>query len=122
MFADSLLDNHWDNRSHRGWTTTLASFALEALCVGIVLLLPLLYTEGLPQLQLMGTIAFGSAIPIDSNPRTGAQVGRRRSRPSPRITISCVVPRSGDAPKFERVRIREKGCLDSGQCLTSEGS
>ena len=67
MFADSLLDNHWDNRSHRGWTTTLASFALEALCVGIALLLPLLYTEGLPQLQLMGTIAFGSAIPIDSN-------------------------------------------------------
>lgn len=56
MFADSLLDNNWDNRSHRGWTT-LASFALQALWVGIVLLLPLLYTEGLPQLQLMGNIA-----------------------------------------------------------------
>src|SRR6516165_1319987 len=30
MFADSLLDNNWDNRSHWGWTT-LASFALQAL-------------------------------------------------------------------------------------------
>lgn len=56
MFADSLLNNNWDNRSHRGWTT-LASFALQALCVGIMLLLPFLHTEGLPQLQLMGTIA-----------------------------------------------------------------
>ena len=33
MFADSLLDSNWDNRSHRGWTT-LASFAMQALAVG----------------------------------------------------------------------------------------
>jgi protein TonB len=50
MFADSLLDSHWANRSHRGWTT-LASFALQTLAVGLLLTLPLIYSEGLPRLR-----------------------------------------------------------------------
>ena len=56
MFADSLLDHQWDNRSHRGWTT-LASFAMQALAVAVVLALPLIYTEGLPKLQLLSMSA-----------------------------------------------------------------
>ncbi len=52
MFADSLLESNWANRSRRGWTT-LASFALQALSVAIVVSLPLLYTEGLPKLHLL---------------------------------------------------------------------
>jgi periplasmic protein TonB len=48
MLADSLLDSHWANRSHRGWTT-LASFASQVLAVGILLLLPLIYGDGLPR-------------------------------------------------------------------------
>jgi periplasmic protein TonB len=50
MFADSLLDSQWANRSHRGWTT-LASFALQAAGVAVLLLLPLLYTQGFLPLQ-----------------------------------------------------------------------
>jgi protein TonB len=49
MFADSFCDPGWSNRSHRGWTT-LFSFALQALAVGCLLLLPLLYSQGLPRL------------------------------------------------------------------------
>lgn len=52
MFADSLLDHQWENRSHRGWTT-LASFGLQALGVAMVLALPLLYTQGLPAIHLV---------------------------------------------------------------------
>lgn len=52
MFADSLLESHWPDRSQRGWTT-LASFVLQALCVALVILLPLPYTEGLPKLHLV---------------------------------------------------------------------
>jgi periplasmic protein TonB len=52
MFADSLLDSHWPNRSQRGWTT-LASFAVQGLCVAAVLMLPLLYNQGLPKLHLV---------------------------------------------------------------------
>ena len=55
MFADSLLDSPWADRSRRGWTT-LASFALQAAAAGVLLLLPLLYTQGLPPLQLMSAL------------------------------------------------------------------
>jgi protein TonB len=56
MLADSLLDSQWANRSHRGWTT-LASFAMQALAVAVVLALPLIYTEGLPKLHLLSLSA-----------------------------------------------------------------
>jgi periplasmic protein TonB len=52
MFADSLVESHWTQRSQRGWTT-VASFALQSLCVAVVMMLPLLYTEGLPKLHLV---------------------------------------------------------------------
>lgn len=55
MFADSFCDSGWSNGSHRGWTT-LISFALQALAVGCLLLLPLLYTQGLPRLTLLGPL------------------------------------------------------------------
>jgi hypothetical protein len=53
MFADLLTNSEWSNHSHRGWTT-LMSFALQALALGCLLLLPLFYTEGLPKLALIG--------------------------------------------------------------------
>lgn len=56
MFADSLLENHWANHGRRGWTT-LASFALQALGIAILLTLPLIYTEGLPKLHLVSMSA-----------------------------------------------------------------
>lgn len=57
MFADLLSDACWGAHSHsrRGWTT-LVSFALQFVAVGGLLLLPLLSTEGLPQLQLMAAL------------------------------------------------------------------
>ncbi len=55
MFADSLLESNLD-RSNRGWTT-LASFAMQMLGVAILLMLPLLYTEGLPKLHLLSVSA-----------------------------------------------------------------
>lgn len=52
MFADFSTDSDWSGHSHRRWTT-LISFALQALAVGCLLLLPLLYSEGLPKLVLV---------------------------------------------------------------------
>ena len=72
MFADSLLDHQWENRSHRGWTT-LASFALQALGVAMVLALPLIYTQGLPQIHL---VSLGAPI--------GPPPGRRPATPHAR--------------------------------------
>jgi protein TonB len=55
MFADSFCDSGWSNGSHRGWTT-LISFALQALVVGCLLLVPLLCTQGLPRLTLLAPL------------------------------------------------------------------
>ncbi len=52
MFADFSADSDWSGNSQRGWTT-LISFALQAVAVGCLLLLPLLYNEGLPKLVLL---------------------------------------------------------------------
>jgi len=54
MFADSLLESPWADRSRRGWTTLL-SFTAQILGVGILLALPLIYTEGLPTLKLIAS-------------------------------------------------------------------
>jgi periplasmic protein TonB len=67
MFADSLCDATWAQTSRRGWTT-LASFALQALAVGVLLLLPLIYTEGLPQLKWIST-----TLPVPAPPPPPAQ-------------------------------------------------
>jgi len=55
MFADSLLDPAYGSRSHRGWAT-LASFAAQALAVGLLLLLPLIQPEGLSRLKLLSPL------------------------------------------------------------------
>jgi len=69
MFADSFCDSGWSNRSHRGWTT-LASFALQALVVGCLLTLPLLYTQGLPRLTLLAPQLLAPAPPPPQAPQS----------------------------------------------------
>lgn len=110
MFADSLLESHWANRAQRGWTT-VASFALQALCVGVVIMLPLLYTEGLPKLHLLSMGA-----PIGPPPGRRAAEAHHPSTAAPqsnRSTSIIVAPpevprgidRSGPVPVPE-----ESGC------------
>jgi protein TonB len=62
MFAEYLSNSPWANRPHRGWTI-LASFAVQALAVGSLLLVPLLYTAGLPQVQLIGALVLPTPPP-----------------------------------------------------------
>jgi protein TonB len=50
MFADSLLESSWTRRSRRS-LTTLSSFGLQVLIMGLLLLLPLLRPIALPFLQ-----------------------------------------------------------------------
>ena len=47
MFADSLLETSWAERGRRSWVT-LTSFGLQAVIVGLLLLIPMLTTVGLP--------------------------------------------------------------------------
>ena len=52
MFEDSLIESGGKLKTKRGRMTTL-SFVLEAIIVGIMVLIPLLFTEALPKAQLM---------------------------------------------------------------------
>ena len=92
MFADSLLENPWAERSRRGWTT-LISFAVQAAAVGGLLLLPLLYTQGLPQLQLIAALVAPTPPPAPPAP-----AGRDRETTSNlsrdgRVIAPRIVPR-----------------------------
>ena len=52
MFEDSLIESGGKLKTSRGRTTTF-SFILEAVIVGVMVLIPLLFTEALPKAQLM---------------------------------------------------------------------
>jgi len=52
MFEDSLLESGGRLKTKRGRTTTLA-FIFEVALVGVLVLIPLVFTEALPKQQLM---------------------------------------------------------------------
>ncbi len=52
MFEDSLLESGGRLKTKRGRTTAFAIF-LECLMVGVMVLIPLIFTEALPKQQLM---------------------------------------------------------------------
>ncbi len=52
MFEDSLLESSGRLKTKRRWTTVL-SFVLQCLLIGVMILIPLIYTEALPKQQLM---------------------------------------------------------------------
>lgn len=85
MFADSLLEISWAHRSRRG-LTTLTSFGLQSVVVGLLLLIPILTTIALPPARSVSTpISLGRLDPgpapiphgpVASNPQTPVQPGR----------------------------------------------
>lgn len=63
MFADSLLETSRNQRSRRSWTT-LTSFGLETAVIGLLLLLPLWKTVGLPSVRALSTpVSWGAPPP-----------------------------------------------------------
>lgn len=74
IFAGSMLETSWAQRARQS-CTTLTSFGLQALIIGLLLLLPVLQTVGLPSARTVSTpISLGrrSPDPIAGTVRTGA--------------------------------------------------
>lgn len=78
MFADSILETSWAQRTRRSWTT-LTSFALEAGMIGLLLLLPVWRTVGLPSARTVSTpISTGRVVAEPApRPRTAAVSARQ---------------------------------------------
>jgi hypothetical protein len=63
MFAESLLETSWAERGRRSWTT-LTSFGLQAVIIGLLLMIPILSTVGLPLARVVSTpISMGKRDP-----------------------------------------------------------
>jgi len=97
MFADSLLDSSWPRRSRRHWST-LASFAVQTVAVGSVLVFPLLYTTGLPPRPVFARIFGPSSLPALPTTSHVRAASRSASHGTPVIslTVSRTVPRDMD--------------------------
>jgi protein TonB len=54
MFADALLDSH--HQSRRGWAT-FTSFGVQAVLIACLLIIPLFYTQVLPQMKTSEPLA-----------------------------------------------------------------
>jgi protein TonB len=52
MFEDSLIESGGRLKTKQG-VTTLVSFVLQVMLIGVLVLIPLLFTEALPKTQLM---------------------------------------------------------------------
>src|SRR5690242_16084812 len=53
MFEDSLIESSGRLKSGKRAGTTMLSFVLQILFIGVLILIPLIYTEALPKQQLM---------------------------------------------------------------------
>jgi protein TonB len=56
MFDQVVCDSAWANRGRQGWTTVF-SFTMQALLLSGLLIVPLIYPEGLPKLNLIVALA-----------------------------------------------------------------
>lgn len=76
IFADSILETSWAQRGRRSWTT-MTSFGLQAVIIGLLLLLPVLQTVGLPSARTVST-------PISvGRPAPGRELRQRTGSPHP---------------------------------------
>lgn len=72
MFEQSLLTTSGPHTSRRGWTTLL-SFTMQATAVGILLMLPLLYSAGPPSFEFIQRLIVPPAAPASPTPSEPAQ-------------------------------------------------
>ena len=72
MFADSLLEFGQQKKRHAFATTT--SFILNCLAIGVMLIMPLVFTESLPKAQLLTFLV--APPPPPPPPPPAAQVQR----------------------------------------------
>jgi protein TonB len=89
MFDDTL-NSSWDERSRRG-LTALTSFGLQALAVGVLLVLPLLRPAGLPLFRPLSTpVSLGK--PLGEPPAAIAHAGGSTAPHSNTLDLTLRTP------------------------------
>lgn len=73
MFEDSLVESAGRIKTKAAWTTAL-SFVLQIFLIGVMILIPLIYTEALPKQQLMTFLVAPPPPPPPPPPAAAAPV------------------------------------------------
>src|ERR1700687_4142210 len=106
MFEDSLIESGNRLKTKRGIWTFL-SFILEAVLVGVLVLIPLLFTEALPKTQLMTFLVAPPPPPPPPPPAAApVQMGNQRQtdmfngqlRPPAKIPEKIQMIKENEAP------------------------
>src|SRR5579862_2992810 len=100
MFEDSLIESGGRLRTNRGATTTI-SFLLQVALVGILVLIPLLFTEALPKTQLM-TFLVAPPPPPPPPPPHPRRPQLLRSRLLNKCKLTSLTDNSGPRLRFQR--------------------
>lgn len=96
MFEDSLFDSSAGTRPHKTWPKMISYFA-EVCAVGILVLLPLIYTQALPKQQLMSFLEAPS--PPPGRAPVQAEQSQPRVRPRIREQDDSVLHEPGYIPR-----------------------
>jgi periplasmic protein TonB len=81
MFAESMLETSWAQRGRRGWTT-LTSFGVQAVAIGIALMIPVLQTVGLPTGHVLST-----PVSLGGPPPAAPPIHRQQSTTLPQSNL-----------------------------------
>src|SRR5208283_2935444 len=74
MFEDSLIESGNRFKAKRRLSTTILSFVLQVMLIGILILIPLIYTDALPKTQLMTFLVAPPPPPPPPPPPAAASV------------------------------------------------
>lgn len=116
MFSNSMLEVSWPQRSRRS-LTTLSSFGLEAVIIGLLLLVPLLKTIGLPGVRTVSTpISAGrrDVRPLTGRPHVAAASATTTAAPVPFL-------QPGHIPRFVAAGPDDSSTLPPGGSTACAG-
>jgi len=105
MFAESMLESSWAQWTRRSWMT-VTSFGLQGLVIGLLLLLPLWKTVGVPTSRTLSTpISLGRAAAeppqtAQASPASGTQNNFRSGRFLQPSRIPIVISMTAEEPSL----------------------
>ncbi len=91
MFEDSLIESGGRLKTKRGLTTFL-SFGLQIALVGVLVLIPLMFTEALPKTQLMTFLVAPPPPPPPPPPPAAQQIKVVKQIQTDSLTGNCAPP------------------------------
>lgn len=91
MFAESMLENSWGQRSRRG-LSTLGSFGVQAIIIGSMIVLSLLKSVVMPSAQMVSTPIFAGRVEPSPIAAAHPRGGTTATPPSTTNTIRLMQP------------------------------